>query len=226
LHINVVGNADGEYSLGFVGNGTLFGMHEKRIRFGDTDRITVDPDVLGVLAYAFRVQPETEDDNFTLALAFMFEGLVAATGSDHIEREAVMEDTSCTEESDFSCHMEEGGDSFVVESYGEDIEFDLSMRSSESADAVDSLDDVDYIPSSVEEDVTLGGGERLEATPEDWSTTEERGELHTLSKRTKSPSKGTGFPVIPVVIAVCAVAVAAVVVTILIKKGVFSKSGK
>jgi hypothetical protein len=227
LHINVVGNDDdGEYSLGFLGDGTLFGMHEKRIRVGDTDRITVDPSVLGVLGYAFRVVPETEDDDFTVALAFMFEGLVAATGSDHIEREAVMEDTSCGEESDFSCHMEEGGDSFVVESYGEDIEFDLSMRSSESADAVDSLDDVDYIPSSVEEDVTLGGGERLEATPEDWSTTEERGELHTLSKRTKSPSKGSGFPVIPVVIAVCAVAVAAIVITVLFKKGVFSKSGK
>ena len=226
LKINLVGTGDGEYTMGLLGDGTLFGMQGKRIRPGATDTITADPEILGVLAYAFRVVPETEDDNFTLVLAFMFEGLVAATDSDHIEREAVLEDVSCGEESDFSCYMEEGGDSFVVENYGEDIEFDLSMRSSESADAVDALDDIDYIPGSVEEDVTLGRGERLEATPEDWSTTEERGELHTLSKRTKSGSKGTGFPVIPVVIGVCVVAVAAVVITILLKKGVFSKAGK
>jgi hypothetical protein len=226
LKINLVGTGDGEYTMGLLGDGTLFGMEGKRIRVGATDRIIVDPTVLGVLAYAFRVVPETEDDSFNLALVFMFEGLVAATGSDHIERETVMEDVSCGEESDFSCYVEEGGDSFVVESYGEDIGFDLSMRSSESADAVDSLDDIDYIPGSVEEDITLGGGERLEAYPEDWSTTEKRGNLHTLSKRTKSGSKGTGFPVIPVVIGVCVVAVAAVVITILLKKGVFSKAGK
>jgi hypothetical protein len=226
LKINVVGEEDGEYSIGFMGDATLFGIHEKRIRRGATDVITVDPSILGVLGYLYRVEPETADDDFYVVLSILFEGVVLATDADHIEREAVMEDTSCGEDSDFSCFMEEGGDTFVVESHGEDIEFDLSMRSSESADAVDSLDDVDYIPGSTEDDVSLGGGRRLEATPEDWSTTEERGELHTLNKRAKNGSRGSGFPVIPVVIAVCAVAVAAVVITILIKKGVFSKAGK
>jgi hypothetical protein len=156
----------------------------------------------------------------------IFEGLVAATGSDHIEREAVMEDTSCTEESDFSCFFEEDGDTFVAESYGDDIEFDLGMRSSESADAVDSLEDIDYVPGSVEEDITLGGGDRLEATPEDWATTEERAPLHTLNKKAKSGSKDSGFPVIPVVIGVCVVAVAAVVVTFILKKGASARAGK
>ena len=136
-----------------------------------------------------------------------------------------MEDVSCGEDSDFSCFMEEGGDTFVVESYGEDIEFDLSMRSSESADAVDPGEELDYIPGSVEEDITLGGGERLEATPEDWDTTEERAKLHTLNKKAKSKSKGD-FPLIPVIIAVCVVAVAAVAITFLLKKGASAKAGK
>ena len=87
--------------------------------------------------------------------------------------------------------------------------------------------DIDYIPGSVEEDISLGSGERLEATPEDWSTTEERAQLHTLNKKTESDdSGGTGLPIIPIVIGVCVVAVAAVVITVILKKGASTKAGK
>jgi hypothetical protein len=154
----------------------------------------------------------------------MFEGYVAATDSDFIGREYVIADIAAALGSDFSVYVEEGGDSLVVENHGdEDLEFDVSLRSTESLDEVDDVDDMPYIPASTDDDITLGGGQTVTITPDDWQTTDEHAPLHTLRDGLPIGPVGSddgGFPVIPVVIA----AAAAAVLGILAKKGIIGKA--
>jgi hypothetical protein len=223
LKINVVGQEEGEYTLGLLGNATVFGVDKKDIKIGKTDEISIVPDDT-TIGHKYRMRFGTGDSDFLLALASMFEGRTEATDSDFIEREGVMDECSADEGCDFSVAMEEGGDTLIIDNYGEeDIEFDLSMRSTESLDEVDSVDDLDYVPGSTEDDITLGGGRRLEATPDDWTTTDEHGSLHTLKKKAEGGGD-TAIPFIPIVIGVVVVVVLGAVGVFLYNKGVFGKS--
>jgi hypothetical protein len=221
LSIHVEGTDDGEYSFNLMGESTLYSITNKKIRKGVEDLFGFEP-WQESLGYRFRVQPGVADDNFTVMVAAAFEGLIEALDEESIDREYIMEDVAATEESDFSIHVEEGGDTFVVESYSDDIQFDAITRSTESADYVDPNIDPGYIPSSVQEDVTVKQGRRAEITPETWASTEEKGKLHTLNKRAKG--EGRGFPFIPVIIGVVIAAAIGIAATILIKKGIFKKA--
>ena len=221
--IHISGKGEGEYVFGVLGGGSLFAISDKELSEGAEDVITITPseDAVG---HKVRVRLGQGDDDFLVVVAHMFEGYVAATDSDFIGREYVMEEISATDESDFSVYVEEGGDSLVVENHGDDIEFDVAMRSTESLDNVDTeLEELPYIPASTEDDITLGGGQTLEVTPDDWETTEENGRLHTLGGSTRGSSEGTGFPLIPVIIGGVTTAV---VLGILAKKGILGKAKK
>lgn len=221
LSIHVVGQGEGEYTLGLMGGYSLYALEDKSLSEGVEDIAIIEPFGEAVL-YRLRVQPGEADDDFTVRIAHMFIGRVEALDRDSVDREYIVEDISASEESDFSVYVEEGGDSLVVESYEDDIEFDVTMRSTESTDYVDPEEELLYIPSSTEEDLSVGRGERVEATPEDWATTEERGEMHTLRRRVEGEAGGVGFPIIPVVIGVAVVGA----IVIVLKKGVFGKAKK
>jgi hypothetical protein len=220
LTIHAVGKGEGEYYLGLMGGHSLYALEEKSLSPGVEDRVIIEPFV-GAVGHRLRMQPGKADDDFILRLAFMFEGRVKALDRDYIDREYIFEHFSALDESDFSVYVEEGGESAVVESYGDDIEFDVTMRSTESADYVDPEQELPYIPSSSEEDVSVERGRGVTATPDDWATTEERGEMHTLKKTVKE--EGVGFPVVPVVIGLVAIAA---IVAVLVKKGVVGKTKK
>jgi len=221
LSIHVVGSEDGEYNLNLRGESTLYSITKKKIRKGVEDLFGFEP-WDGSLGYRLRIQPAVADDNFTVMVAASFAGLVAALDRESIDREYIMEDVAATEESDFSIHVEEGGDAFVVESYGDDIQFDAVTMSTEYADYVDPNADTGYIPSSVQEDVTVEEGRRAEISPENWTSTEERGKLHTLNKRAKGD--GGGFPIVPLIIGIVVVAIGATI-GILFGKGILGKKG-
>ena len=220
LSIHAEGVDDGEYNLNLRGESTLYSITKKKTRKGVEDLFGFEP-WGGSLGYRLEVQPGVEDDNFMVMVAVSFEGLVAALNSDSIDREYVMDEVSATDESDFSIFVEEGGDAFVVESYGDDIQFDAVTRSTESADVLDPNTDPGYIPASVEEDVTVEQGRRAEITPETWSSSEEKAPLHTLNKR--ATGKGGNFPLVPVIIGIVVVAAIGTAAVFLIKKG---KAGK
>ncbi len=220
LKLRVSGNSDDEYVLGLLANGVLMAIEQKDLSAGAEDVITIEPrdDVLG---HVMRVKPGKEDSSFKLIVAVMFEGLVAATDSDFVGREYIMEGILGLGDIDFSVFVEEGGDTLVVENHGEDdLVFDPSFRTTESLDEVDEpLDEMPFIPSSGEEDVTVGPGEMVELTPETWATTDERASLHILRDGKESGPQRSAFPVLPVVIGGVIVA-AGVAVVVLIKKGI------
>ena len=222
LSIHVEGTDDGEYNLSLMGESTLYSITKKKIRKGVEDLFGFEP-LKDSLGYRLRIRPGVADDNFKVMVSAVFAGLVEALDEESIDREYIMEDVSATEESDFSIHVEEGGDAFVVESYGDDIQFDAVTRSTESADYVDPNIDPGYIPSSVQEDVTVEQGRRAEITPETWASTDEKGKLHTLNKRAKGEGAG-GFPFVPVIIGLVVAAAIGTAAAILIKKGTFKKT--
>jgi len=220
LKLRISGNSDDEYVLGLLANGVLMAIEQKDLSEGAEDVITIEPrgDVLG---HVMRVKPGREDSSFRLIVAVMFEGLTVATDSDFVGREYIMEGIMGLGDIDFSVFVEEGGDTLVVENHGEDdLVFDPSFRTTESLDEVDDpLDELPFIPSSGEEDVTVGPGETVELTPETWATTEERASLHILRDGKESGPQRSAFPVLPVVIGgVVAAAVAAFI--ILVRKGI------
>ncbi|MBN1855992.1 MAG: DNRLRE domain-containing protein [Dehalococcoidia bacterium] len=221
MRIRISGNGDDEYVFGLLGGGSLFAVEQKHLSAGAEDFFTLEPwgDAIG---HKMRVKPSQTDTTFNLILAHMFEGYVAATDSDFIGREYVMEIAPTLGDIDFSVFVEEGGDSLVVENNGEDdLEFDATMRSTESLDEVEGdLEDLPFIPGSTVEDVRVGGGETVELTPEDWRTTEESGSLHVLRNGKESTPQGSSFPLVPVLIGVAA---AAIVLGILAWKGVIGK---
>jgi hypothetical protein len=221
LSIHAEGTGDGEYNLNLMGESTLYSITGKNIRKGVEDLFGFEP-WTGSIGHRFKVKPGVADDNFTVMISASFVGLVEALGRESIDRECIMEEVSATEKSDFSILVEEGGDTFVVESYGDDIQFDAVTRSTESADVLNPDIDPGYIPSSVEEDVTLEQGRRAEITPETWASDEEKGKLHTLNKRAKQESGG--LPLIPIIIGVVIAAAIVAAAVILIKKGTFKKA--
>jgi len=219
LKFHVVGKGEGEYVIGMLGGGSVYSILDKALSEGVEDTITIEPSDEAV-GHKMRIKPGKGDSAFTVGIGHMYEGVVEALDSDHIGREYLMEEVSATEESDFSVFVEEGGDTFVVESYRDDITFDAVTRSTESADYVDPNTDPGYIPSSVQEDITVERGRRAEITPENWATEDERGELHTLNKGAKG--EGGGFPLIPVIIGLVVIA-AGVTVGVLFGKGILGK---
>jgi hypothetical protein len=222
LTVHVVGKGEGEYGLSLMDAYSLYAVEEKSLSRGVEDKLTIEPFV-GSAGHRLRIQPGKADDDFIVRLALMFEGRVNALDRDFIGREYIFERFSASVESDFSVYVEEGGDSAVVESYGDDIEFDVNMRSTESADYVDLEQELPYIPSSSEEDVSVERGRRVTTTPDDWATTEERGEMHILTERVKGEG-GVGFPIVPVVIG--AVAIVAIVVGVVVTKRLVGRTKK
>jgi hypothetical protein len=220
LKLHVQGNSDGEYTLGLLANGVLLAIEQKDLSPGVEDLITIEPwaDALG---HRMHVKPGREDSNFNVIVAVMFEGLVAATGSDFIGREYVMEGITGIFDLDFSVHVADDGDTLVVENNGEDdLVFDATFRTTESLDEVEGdLEDMPFIPASTEENVTVGEGETVELTPEEWPTTEERGQLHILRDGKESGPQRSSFPTIPVVVGAVVAALVATVV-ILLRKGI------
>ncbi len=226
LSIHAEGTGDGEYNLNLRGESTLYSITGKKTRKGIQDLIGFEPweDSLG---YRLRIQPGVADDDFKVLVAVSFAGLVAALDEESIDREYTMDEVEATGESDFSVFVEEGGDAFVVESYGDDIQFDAVTRSTESADVLDPDIDHGYIPSSTQRDVTVERGRAVEIAPETWASDEEHAELHTLKTRATDNSGGGsgGFPLVPVVIGVVVVA-AAVTTGVLFSKGILGKKNR
>lgn len=223
LSIRAEGTVDGEYNLNLMGENTLYSIKKKKIRKGVEDLLGFEP-WKGSLGYRLRIQPGVADDNFMLIVAASFDSLVEALGRESTDREYIMEDVSATEDSDFAVYVEEGGDTFVIDNYGDDIQFDAVTRSTESANTVDPNTDPGYIPSSVQEDITLEQGRRAEITPDSWATGEQKGKLHTLKKRAQG--EGGGFPIIPVIIGVVVLAAVGAAVGILFGKGILGKKKK
>jgi hypothetical protein len=223
LSIHAVGQQEGEYNLSLIGNNSLFSIQKKRILPGSEDELSISPAELLAIGHVFRVQPDTPDDNFRVMIAISFAGLVTALDSEEVEREYGMEEVSASEDSDFAVHVEEGGGTLVIDNYGDGIEFDTTMRSTESADSIDPNEELPYIPSSTEEDITLNRGQRLEATPDDWATADEKGSLHTLKKKAEGGG-GNVIPFIPIVIGVVVVVAIAGGVVYFIRKGAIGKS--
>lgn len=223
LSIHAEGTGDGEYNLSLMGNATLYSIKKKKIRKGFEDLFGFEP-WKGSLGYRFRIQPGVADDDFQIIVAVTFEGLVSALQEESVDREYIMEDVAATEDSDFAVHVEEGGDTLVVDNYGDDIQFDAVTRSTESANTVDPNQPLPSPPSSIEEDITLDQGRRAEITPENWATGEQRGNLHTLNKRAKG--EGAGFPIIPVIIGAVILAAVGATIGILFGKGVLGKTTK
>ena len=222
LTLRVRGNSEGEYILGILGGGSLMAIEGKDIKPGKEDRITIVPSDEAT-GSEMRVTVGVADTIFNIMVAHMFDGYVQATMMDFIGREWVMEGTSATDEGDFTVHVDETGGTLVVENHGDDdIEFDVSMRTTESLDEVEGdLEDMPFIPASTEEDVVVGGGETVELTPEDWATTDEKAPLHILRDGKESGPQGSSFPIVPVAIAVGATIAA--VLGILVWKGVIGK---
>jgi len=223
LTLRVRGTGTGEYVLGLLGGGSLLAIEQKDIKPGMEDRISIVPsdDATGS---GMRVHLGVADSVFNIMVAHMFDGYVEATMMDFIGREWILEGVSATDDGDFSVHVDETGDTLVVENHGDDdIDFDAIVRSTESLDEVEGeLEDMDFIPGSYEADVVVGGGDMVELTPEDWATTEERAPLHILRNGKESGPQGSTFPTVPVVIAGAAALVA--LVGILAWKGVIGKS--
>jgi hypothetical protein len=220
LKLRVLGNSDGEYVLGLLGDGVLMALDQMDASEGSEDLITLEPwpDALG---HKLRVRTAQATGNFQLIVAVMFEGVVMATDSDFIGREYIMDFAASLAGLDFSVFVEEGGDTLVVENHGEeDIVFDTTFSTTESLDEVGTdLSELPFIPSSGADDVTVGGGETLEVTPERWQTTEERGGLHILRDGKESGPQKSGFPMTPVIIG-AAVLTAVAAFVVLLKKGV------
>jgi len=226
LSAHVVGQEDTEYILGLTGGYSVYSVEDKALSAGVEDVVVIEP-LAEAVGHGITVDPGKADDDFTVRIAHIFEGAVDALGTDFIGREYIMEGVAAPVGGRFSIYVEEGGDTVVVESEGDSIEFDLTTRSTESADYADPEEELGYIPSSSEDDVLLGAGETLEATPEDWATTDQRGRMHTLggSRETEpEPTEeaaledsGGGFPVVPVVVGV--VVVAAIVLAVLFRFG-------
>ncbi len=220
LSVHAVGTADGEYGLHLMVQNTLYGIRNKRIVTGVEDLLSFEPREK-TLGYRLRIRPGVGDSNFLVMIAATFEGVVRALNRESIDREYMMENVAATENSDFAVFVEEGGDALIVESYGDDIQFDAVTRSTESADTLDPNRDHGYIPASVEEDITLERGRRAEISPDNWATGEQRGKLHTIKKRARGD--GAGFPLIPVIIGVVVIAVVGSTLGILFGKGVLGK---
>ena len=225
MKLHVSGNSNGEYVLGLLGDGILMAIDQKDLSAGKEDIITIEPwkDALG---RRMRVQSGQDDANFQVIVAVMFEGMVEATNSDFVGREYIMDVAAALGGIDFSVHVEEGGDTLVVENHGEeDLVFDTTFRTTESLDEVETdLDELPFIPASGADEVTVGAGETLELTPETWETTEERGGLHILRDGKESGPQKSSFPMTPVIIG-AAVLAAVAAIAILLKKGVI-KVGK
>jgi hypothetical protein len=232
LSAHVVGQEDGEYMLGLTGGYSVYSVEDKSLSAGVEDVVVIEP-LVEAVGHGVTLDPGEADDDFTVRVAHMFEGAVEALGTDFVGREYIMEGVSAPVGSRFSIYIEEGGDTVVIESDGEDVEFDLTTRSTESADYADPEEELGYVPSSTEDDISLGGGETLEATPEDWATTEQTGRMHTLGGTGEAEPAPTeeaavedseaGFPVVPVVIGVV---VAAVVLALLLRMRVSRRGGE
>ena len=220
VKIHVEGTNDGEYDLNLMGDGTLYSIKKKKTLRGIEDLFLFEPSA-GTLNYRFRVMPGVADDNFEVVIAAIFAGSVPSLDEESVDREYAMEDVSCSEGCDFSVSVEEDGSTLVVDNYGDDITFDAVTRSTESADVVDPNTDPGYIPSSVQEDITVEEGRRVEITPETWDSDEARGALRTIGGGARG--EGGGFPWIPVIIGVAVVAVVGAVLGVLFGKGILGK---
>ncbi len=179
LAVNVDGKGDGEYTLGMMGQHSLYAIEEKTILPGSTDRYVITPDAEAV-EHNMRIIPGTADDSFTVRFAHIFDGRVEVLDRDFIAREYILEGVSVGDDDDFSVHTEEGGDSIVVTADEGEVTFDAVTRSTESADYAD--EGITYIPESREDDVTVTAGETVVLYPEDWATTEEESQLHVLKE--------------------------------------------
>jgi len=110
LTINIVGKENGDYTLGLLGEHSLYSIEEKSIRAGTTDMIRIEPYAKAV-EYRLRLLPGSTDDDFTVRFANKFQGKVAALGHDYIGREYILEQLSVGEDDGLLVHIEEGGDS-------------------------------------------------------------------------------------------------------------------
>jgi len=182
LTFHVTGNVDADYTLGLMGGGSAYSIEEKSIAPGAEDRLVIAPSADAV-GHAVSLILDEGDDDFTMRLAHMFGGSSEALDKDFIGREYILESISAAKGGAFTTYTEDGGDGLVIISEDGDIELDVTLRSTESADYIDPADDADYIPGSTIEDLVLESGEKITATPESWTTTEEHGTLHSLGKR-------------------------------------------
>jgi len=218
LSAHVVGQEDGDYILGLTGGYSVYSVEDKSLSAGVEDIVVIEP-LVEAVGHRVTVEPGEADDDFTVRVAHMFEGTVEALGTDFVGREYIMEGVTALAGSRFSIHVEEGGDTVIIES---------------SAEYADPEEELGYVPSSSEDDISLGGGETLEATPEDWATTEQKGSMHTLGgTREKEPAptedaaaedSAGGFPVVPVVAGV--LGASALILAALLRMGVFRRGAE
>jgi hypothetical protein len=134
------------------------------------------------VGHKLRMKTGLADDDFTMRLAHKFAGKTENLDKDFILREYLLENILARPGSHLEVYTEEGGDAVIVENYGDDVELDVTLRSTQSADIIADIDSIDYIPGSTLEDFLIETGETITVTPEDWKTTERTGELHALGK--------------------------------------------
>lgn len=187
LTINVVGQGESEYTLGMMGQHSLYSIEEKTILPGGTDKYVITPDAEAV-EHSLRIIPGVIDKSFTIRFAHVFDGRVEALDRDFITREYILEGVSAGDDDDFFVRTEEGGDSIVVSASEGEVTFDAVTRSTESADYAD--EGITYIPGSREDDVIVAADETVVLYPEDWATTEEESQLHVL-KQSKYRTEST-----------------------------------
>lgn len=224
LVIHVVGNKQGSYNLALMDGKSLYAVRHKTTSLGVEDIMRIGR-FEGAVGNRLDLILGVEDDNFEADIGHRFAPRPGtAIKRESIERVWTLDNISVDAGGELGIYVEESGDSLIVENTGEgNIEFDVTARSTESLEPFEQGQEPSYMPSSTEEDVVLEPRRGVTLTPENWTTTEERGRLHTLGH--KAGRRGA-FPIIPVTIGAVTIAAIAAVAIVLLKKGTFKKGTK
>lgn len=179
LNIHVTTGERGEYNLGLLGENTLIEVHAKSIEPDRDDRYLLEPREKAV-DYSLRIMPGSPSDAFTLKFAHLFQGAVPALNSDFIGREYTLENVSAEPGDDITVYTGAEGDNITVAVNAGSTTFDAVLRSTEAADH--TTGDLEYIPGSQGENITVSAGQTVVLSPASWSTTEREGKLHVLGE--------------------------------------------
>ena len=178
---HITGNGEGEYSLGIFSEESTYGIEEKKIKTGDTDRLDVEP-FDQTLLHRMTLISGASDDDFIIRMSTELDGQVKALGKDVIGREFIMEHTGVQKGSKLSFGIGKQKDRMMTKSETGGVIFDVIMRSTESADAADESQSAP--PGSKRARLASEGKRTMVLTPENWATDEDDGEIIIVEEDT------------------------------------------
>ncbi len=171
---------NGRYHLGLVSNESAFTISDKEVLGSDRDIVVVEPSSKAV-KYEYALESDNCNEACTISLYETAPGAVRALDTDYIGREFILQNIDWSGAGELKMYVPRGADSLMLASDLVDVSADVVLRSTEVMDLID--DQVDYIPSSVLEDHTIGP-EETGVQPLDWSGVYEKGPVKQVGAST------------------------------------------